>query len=557
METNVDRDEDQRVDQRLMMGRRGLFGLVGAAAGAAVLAGCSNKRSSSGSATTTTAAGSSTTAASTATGALAFDPSKFTELTTSVTTSDGTKEVTYNFFKAVTYVANPVDAKYQSLVVSVPTKVDGKAIDASNAPILFVNNVGGYMPSSVADAAKLGSGGAGAMGAPPAAGAMPSGAMPSGASGMMSSPMSLGQDSGSSTSDRASLALAAGCVVIEAGCRGRTLVDSKGVYYGVAPAAIVDLKAAVRYVRANKGKIPGDVDKIVTCGTSAGGALSSLLGASGDVSVYDSYLKELGAADASDAVFATGAWCPIIDLEHADAMYEWNWGSNALASGSKVDQTVSEALRSTFAEYEKSLGLTDGDAGTVTAENLGDVLTAKFVEPAATTYLAGLSESERTAYLTANPFITWANGKASFTWADFLTHVGARKKDAPAFDAFDLSSGENNLFGHDTTMARHFTLYSLRHADGSSASLDKDIPELLNLMNPMYHLAQKNDARAKHWWIRVGTKDTDTALSVVGNLSMTVDKLGDKVNTAMYWDAGHGTDNDPEAFVAWIKEITA
>ncbi|MCX4598558.1 alpha/beta hydrolase fold domain-containing protein [Streptomyces sp. NBC_01549] len=107
------------------------------------------------------------------------------------------------------------------------------------------------------------------------------------------------------------LALAAGYVVVQPGARGRTLVNSSGEYYGTAPAAIVDLKAVVRYVRYNAGTIPGDTDKIVTAGTSAGGALSALLGASGGASsLYDDYLSELGAVDADDVVYATGALVP-------------------------------------------------------------------------------------------------------------------------------------------------------------------------------------------------------------------------------------------------------
>lgn len=88
---------------------------------------------------------------------------------------------------------------------------------------------------------------------------------------------------------------------------------------------------------------------------------------------------------------------------------------------------------------------------------------------------------------------------ATFTWADFLTHVGARKKDTPAFDAFDLSAGDNNEFGTGTTQARHFTLYSLRHEKGGSARLDSDLPAKLDLMNPMYHLVkEQNPHRSKH-----------------------------------------------------------
>jgi hypothetical protein len=355
----------------------------------------------------------------------------------------------------------------------------------------------------------------------------------------------------------AKLALAAGYVVVEPGARGRTLVDSDGTYYGTAPAAIVDLKAAVRYVRSNKGRIPGNTDRIVSSGTSAGGALSALLGASGDSPLYDSYLKELGAADASDAVFASGDWCPITDLEHADMAYEWNWGANKLSSGERVDQTVSKELSSAFVDYQASLKLRAKGFGPITARNYDDHLVETYLQPAATKYLAALSDSDRSTYLTANTFITWSGGRATFTWADFLDHVGARKKDTPAFDAFDLSAGENNEFGTGTTQARHFTLYSLRHATGSNSSrLDSDLPKKIDLMNPMYFIKQHNPGRSKHWWIRVGTKDSDTSLTVVGNLAAGLENLGDDVNALMYWDAGHGSNEDPGDFMTWIAQVT-
>ncbi|WP_405624981.1 hypothetical protein [Streptomyces sp. NBC_00016] len=106
------------------------------------------------------------------------------------------------------------------------------------------------------------------------------------------------------------LALVAGYVAVEPGTRGRSLTNSDGTPYGTpygtAPAVIVDLKAAVRYVKFTKGRIPGNTDRIVSTGTSAGGAVSALLGASGDSKIYAKYLKEAGAADASDSIFAAG-----------------------------------------------------------------------------------------------------------------------------------------------------------------------------------------------------------------------------------------------------------
>ncbi|MGW5658280.1 subtype B tannase [Streptomyces humi] len=474
------------------------------------------------------------TAAGTET-ALVFDPSAYTELTTGITdTAGATHDVTYRFYKVASYVANPVDTTYQGLNVSVPVSVDGTAVDATHAPILLANNVGGYMPSSVAGATGIGGGGgAGGPGGPG------------------------GPGGGSGGPNRTLLALLAGYVVVEPGARGRTLVDSAGVYYGCAPAAIVDLKAAVRYVKSNRGRVPGNVDRIVTAGTSAGGALSALLGTSGDSPLYAAELAALGAADAGDAVFASGDWCPITDLEHSDMSYEWCWGGNPLADGTTVDATVSGELKAQFTEYLAQLRLTAPGFGRLTDRNLDEYLLRTHLEPSATAYLAALSDTDRAAYLAANPFVGWDGTNATFTWADFLTHVGARRKNAPAFDAFDLSTPECNEFGTGTTAVRHFTLYSLRHAEGDSARLDSDLPRKLDQMNAMYHVAERvNPNRARHWWIRLGTKDSDTSLTVAANLAARLRNLGDDVNIKYYWDAGHGADQDPGDFVSWIAEVT-
>ncbi|MGC0402571.1 hypothetical protein RKD27_005215 [Streptomyces sp. SAI-126] len=488
---------------------------------------------------------------------LVFDPDAWTKLTTTVTDTQGAEHsVTYHFWKAVTYVSKPVDATYQSLIVSAPVEIDGTAVDASNAPILLANSIGGYMPSSVADATGVGAGGMG--------GGMGSGAPTGSAAPSASAAPGANENTnanGGATSSNQLLALAAGYVVIEPGARGRTLKNSAGEYYGTAPAAIVDLKAAVRYVKANKGRIPGDVERIVSAGTSAGGALSALLGASGDSPVYDKDLAAIGAADASDAIFAVGAWCPITDLEHADGAYEWNWGTNVTAStGKTVDQTVSKELRSQFAEYQARLKLRGLNRfGTLTARNYDEYLVKQYLEPSATTYLAALSDSDRETYLAANTFITWSGGRASFTWDGFLTHVGARKKTAPAFDAFDLSAGENNLFGAGTTANRHFTAYGAKNDSTglSTKRVASDIPAKLDRMNPMYHLVEKvNGSRSKHWWIRLGTNDTDTSHVVSANLAAAAAGLGDEVNHLYYWDQGHGANTDPGDFITWIAKVT-
>ena len=84
--------------------------------------------------------------------------------------------------------------------------------------------------------------------------------------------------------------------------------------------------------------MPGSADKIVITGTSGGGGLSTAVAASGNSADYYPYLQEIGAAgiDAdgnstlTDDVFATIAYCPITDLDHADIAYEWQYGATRL-----------------------------------------------------------------------------------------------------------------------------------------------------------------------------------------------------------------------------------
>ena len=57
---------------------------------------------------------------------LTFDPTAFEVKTISVDTDAGPVEVTYHFYKAMPYVALPVDVALQSLTISVPVSIGGK-----------------------------------------------------------------------------------------------------------------------------------------------------------------------------------------------------------------------------------------------------------------------------------------------------------------------------------------------------------------------------------------------------------------------------------------------
>ena len=453
---------------------------------------------------------------------LVFPATDCSTETLTLSAGEGRQEVTYRAYRHIPYVARPVDADYQSLDVDVPVAVDGIAIDASAAPILFVNGVGGYLSDgTVTDA-----------GIPP---------LREGVVGAR----------------QRELALAAGYVVVWPGCRGRDNQAADGTCYGKAPAAIVDLKAAVRYVRHNRGVIPGDVDRIVSTGCSAGGALSTLLGASGNSPLYTGYLRDLGAAEAGDHIFAAGCFAPIIDLEHADMAYEWMHGSiPATRSGAPVDQDLSTRLRAAFTEYQKSLGLQgDGGFGQITAGNYDRYLLSRYLIPSAERYLSSLTDVRRDEYLAANPWVDWDGSSASFSWEDYLKHAG-RFKNVPAFDDLEMKAPEPSLFGSETIEARHFTDFGLREATGDvAAEVDQGLRRLVDLMNPMYFLLRNESDCAPHWWLRRGTDETGIALTSLTNLDLLLRKRGEDVDTWLFWEARHCVDEDPEGFVSWIGRV--
>jgi hypothetical protein len=478
---------------------------------------------------------------------LLFPKENFTVETKTVKTSAGEKKVTYRSYMHIPYVANPVDKDYQSMNVIVPIKVDDVAVDATNAPILFNIGVGGYMSVNNMGGGS-GSPAGGGMGAPPAGGNR--GGAPGGPGGPG------GQGGNSNISGKIDLALAAGYVVVSPGCRGRDNKATDGTWYGKAPAAIVDLKAAVRYIRHNKGVIPGNTDWIISTGVSAGGAFSALLGSSGNSHLYGTYLKEIGAADTQDNIFASACFCPITDLEHADGAYEWMYGTSPVRSG-LVDQELSKQLKALNAEYQTSLNLMGKYSfGTITADNYDKYLLQYYLVPSANKYLKGLTEEKRNEYLTNNKWITWSENAASFSFADYVAHVG-RMKGLPAFDDFDKKQPEPNEFGNKTTDSRHFTNFSLRHSTGNNSDeINGEVKTLVNLMNAMYFIGQNNSGCAKNWWLRQGTSDAHTSQTVIANLATSLENRNYNVNTSLYWDAGHGADQDAEDFIAWVGTLT-
>ena len=255
--------------------------------------------------------------------------------------------VNYTSYERLFYVTNVEDSTYQFLNVYVPEGA------TQQTPIFLRSYVGGYMASPAAQ---------------PQAG------------------------------DATGRALKEGYVVVIPGTRGRNssivadkeyakkhkgIKKGQTVYTGRAPKAILDLKAAIRYLRHSDKDMPGDAERIITDGTSAGGAMSALMGATGNNPEYAELLKAMGAAEERDDVFASVCYCPIIDLEHVDMAYEWLFQqTDSRQSLDDLHKGYTQELAAMFPTYLNSLNLQKPDGTPLTADNYLDYIKSEIIRAA-------------------------------------------------------------------------------------------------------------------------------------------------------------------------------
>lgn len=456
---------------------------------------------------------------------LIFNPSSFTIQSQEV----NGKTIAVRAYEKIIYVAQPIDTAYQTLNIYIPEEYfNGGSINgytAKTAPIFFPNKVGGYMP------------------------AQPASFKPQ----AQRSPMP-----GGNQNTAVVTALSKGYIVASAGARGRTTANAQKEFTGKAPAGLVDLKAAVRYLKFNDATMPGDANKIISNGTSAGGAMSTLLGATGNHPDYEPYLKALGAAKATDNIFAVSAYCPIINLENADMAYEWQLnkihgykfrGKEGVLDAEAIK--VSDALKAAFPTYLNSLNLRDETGTKLRLDAEGNGNFKEYLNQ----YLAASAQKvlETGVDLSKHTFLKIDNGNVlSVDFDGYMTYL-ERMKTPPAFDALDNKSFENNLFGTATIENRHFTAYSMAHSTASNATMaDKQV---IKMMNPMQYIGDKKAQTATYWRVRHGAKDKDTGFAVPVILATTLKNKGFTVDFALPWDKPHSGDYDLADLFNWMDNI--
>lgn len=385
-----------------------------------------------------------------------------------------------------------------------------------------------------------------------------------------------------------------GYVLVSAGARGRQTHDANGAACGKAPAALVDLKAAVRWLRAHAGELPaGDLNKIVSVGTSAGGAMSSLLGSTGNSPEYEGMLEEAGAElSQRDDIFAAQCYCPIIDLEHADMAYEWMFSTKhthrfksafPLEVLSAFECALSEKLAAAYPAYVNSLELglglgQDGRSGTYYESLMGFISSSlnEFLDRSAST------EDERVALVEefdgGAGYIAYENGRARIADLDsFVRLFTGRMKGCPAFDHMGADSPENEEFGSMGSLAgaegdkMHFSAATTQivragadaeHASAANAyAADTEAlntAERVELINPMpFVLGKRKGDAAPHFRIRLGSADADHSFSASFNLYCALKKRGIDASYALVWGRGHCDADYPGAFSAWVDAIAS
>lgn len=161
----------------------------------------------------------------------------------------------------------------------------------------------------------------------------------------------------------------------------------------------------------------------------------------------------------------------------------------------------------------------------------------------------------------------------------FVRALKGASKGLGAFDQLDRGQGENTLFGIDGE-PRHFDalLGAVLDETGSAYASDyaadlaetdamgTDAQTRVNMYTPLYYLLEPaaghgSSTPARHWRIRSGINQGDTALTTELNLALALenDPRVESVDFAAVWGQGHTkaerTGESDANFIAWVQAL--
>jgi hypothetical protein len=498
--------------------------------------------------------------------------------------------MTVKAYNNIVYVANPVPVKsatppnptyaFQSMNIYVPANA------TENSPIILQDNNGGWN------------------------GGKPGTSVTDGAAYSTSSVFKP-DGTTNNPNQKVAAALKAGYVIANVGCRSRLsgAQDTAGNYIAHSPAQVVDVKAAIRYLRYNDAAMPGTTKRIIITGTSGGGALGVAIAADGNSPDYYPYLSEIGAAGVTcnggtcsstlnDDIFGTVLYCPITDLAHMDAAYEWMYGqtrkelgtytfNNTVTPYSTAQLDASDRYATDYVPYFNGLGLRDEKGKRLTAPHFLDVIKAA-AERGVEKACREVTPAQMTADINGStyPVSDWytldnATCKATVDMDKYLYFVAknTQLKLIPASDnvgsplPFIPPFSESTVAGSTSQPYSNFTEWAWNHnaLPGDGVGLDdtglvwrhfiqtaagKAVVKQMDMSNPMSYLVSGAGDAAPYWYFRHGMKDRDTSFDVPVALYYAVLNSSDvsNANFNLAWLKPHSGDYDvPEAY-EWVAE---
>lgn len=307
----------------------------------------------------------------------------------------------------------------------------------------------------------------------------------------------------------------------------------------------------------------------------------------------DPYLEQIGAVQGvSDAVAGVMAWCPVTNLDTANAEYEWMMGCTRQERTDELN-AISDKLAQAYADYVNSAGFTDEDGKPLTLieSKEGIYQAGSYYD-----YVKGVIETSLNHYLTDTKFTNitaqdyinslntdknWviydktANTATITSVADFAMHCKTAS-DLPV--AFDGLRGKNTLFGSTGGECSHFdriladvlTEINSEYATDFAADLAKadsvgnTVETRVNLYSPLFYLMKSREGCgtsnvAKYWRIRSGIEQKTNSLTTEINLALAL-KSCDKVNNVDFetvWAQNHTeaerSGNSTENYIKWVN----
>ncbi len=461
------------------------------------------------------------------------------------------------YIVGVYYCSTPAAPTYEQMGIFVPAAYMNATANSDGTYTCTINNtatVNGYTASTAPIVIPVNTGGYAAMAAP------------------------------SDYSSTVATYTNAGIIYFWPGCRGKT--------HG-APLGVTDLKAATRYYRylqAEQKAVPGNTDRIFSFGMSGGGAQSAIFGASGNSSLYDSYLTAIGAVSGyKDNICGSMCWCPVTNLDQGDGAHEWNMGLTR-TSLSTADAGISKGLTAEFAKYVNAVGFknpTTGATLSLSATSNGYYQKGSYYE-----YVMGVINDAVSRYNKYNNASVAAYSTTDTT--ALYTFASTYKKATKGIAAYDnyaaKSTPENTVFGI-AGVTGHFNPYLSTlintYSSGYSSAFASDlaatnvdavgntVQKRVMMYTPVYYLINNSayyngggsgsSDVAPYWRIRSGINQSDAPLCTEMNLALALkNHSGVKdVDFETVWGQAHvlaednGTSASDANFIAWVQKCSA